>query len=71
MNWRIMVVVVFVELNAKGVMFTKTVLLQLCVLCIAVFHKFYISTAIPLRQHPPTPGATARIAEQPGAGISI
>jgi len=42
MMWGINVVVVFGELAAKGVMFTKIVLLQLCVLCSAVFHKFYI-----------------------------
>jgi hypothetical protein len=48
-NWRINVVVVFGELAAKGVMFTKAVLLQLCVLCVlrgAVFHIFYILTAM-------------------------
>ena len=40
MKWGINVVVVFGELAAKGVMFTKIVLLQLRVLCVLCGARF-------------------------------
>lgn len=41
MKLKIKVVVLFGELAAKGVMFTKTVILQLCVLSVLCGARFY------------------------------